>query len=74
MEPQRFPGGKMKPGRELQPGPQTVAVAIERLRFALLLSLTATVGWLLVAAYFDASPRATVAFSNASLCIHRPGS
>ena len=47
-------------------------MAIKGLRFVLLLSLTATVGWLVGVACFDESPRATVPFPNASLCIHRP--
>jgi len=47
-------------------------MAIKGLRFLLLLSLTATMGWLLGLAYFDESPQ-VVPFSNASLCIHRPG-
>ncbi len=48
-------------------------MAIKGLRFVLLLSLTAIVTWLAGVACFGESPRATVPFANASLCIHRPG-
>lgn len=47
-------------------------MAIKGLRFVLLLSLTATVVWLVGAACFDESPRAIVPIPNISLCIHRP--
>lgn len=73
MEPERFPGGKMKSERELHAGPESIAVAISGLRLVLLLSLTATVVCLLGTAYFGESPRATVALPTGSLCIHRPG-
>ena len=53
--------------------PETVAMAIAVLRFLLLVSLTATVAWLLGAAYFGESPRANIALPKGSLCIHRPG-
>ena len=48
-------------------------MAIQALRFALLLSLTATLVWLVAVACFDESPRASAAFPDAGLCIHRPG-
>ncbi len=48
-------------------------MAIKGLRFVLLLSLAATVGWLLSAACFDETSHASAPFPNVSLCIHRPG-
>lgn len=72
MEPERFPGGKMKSERELHAGSESIAIAISGLRLVLLLSLTATVVCLLGAAYFGES-RATVTLPTGSLCIHRPG-
>ena len=51
----------------------SATMALKGLRFLLLLSLTAIVVWLLGVACFDPSPRASVPFPNASLCIHRPG-
>ena len=47
-------------------------MVIKALRFVLLLSLTATIGWLLVVASFGEASHVTVPFPNASLCIHRP--
>lgn len=48
-------------------------MAIKGLRYALLLSLSAIVAWLLGGAVLDQNPHAPSVFSNASLCIHRPG-
>lgn len=48
-------------------------MAIKGLRLALLLSLTATVVWLLGVACFGDAWHASVPFPDASLCIHRPG-
>ncbi len=48
-------------------------MVIKGLRLALLMSLTATIGYLLFAACFGEPPHASVPFANTSLCIHRPG-
>lgn len=72
MEPERFPGGKMKSEQELHAGPKLTAIAISGLRLVLLLSLTATVVCLFGTAYFGES-RATLTLPTGSLCIHRPG-
>lgn len=48
-------------------------MAIKGLRVAVLLSLVATIGWLVFGAYFGETPHARVAFANGGLCIHRPG-
>jgi len=57
--------------RGLNASEQTMA--IKGLRFVLLLSLTATVVWLLGVACFGEASHASVPFPNASLCIHRAG-
>ena len=48
-------------------------MAIRRLRYLLLLGLSAAVIWLLGAAIFGAAARAQFDFANTPLCIHRSG-
>lgn len=53
--------------------PAEAAMALKVLRYVLLPSLSAIVGWLLAVACFYETPRAAIPFPGASLCIHRPG-
>lgn len=50
------------------------AMAIEKLRYVLLMVLVVTISWVAGGIGLDTAPQAAFPYPGASLCIHRPGS